>query len=227
MKYFALLALLVASYAMAGPTMMCSDVSLAGQSLQSCYAVGGTYGTPTADSLVASRRVGDTSDWQGTSQWRRYGDLTAGFEVRTCAQDATTWPPETCATVNGVRHTWVEVVPAAVPVQPAEGKNWVTLSWTPATTNTDDSALTDLKGHWLYSAACGSPLGKQVFIAAPATTYRVEGLAQGCYDFALTATNAADTESAKSASVQATIAALPKVPGAPGNVVVIEVGIGE
>jgi hypothetical protein len=71
------------------------------------------------------------------------------------------------------------------------------VSWTPPTTNTDGSTLTDLASYKLYNAATMGAVGNAtpVTIPAPASTYTVAGLPAGTRYFGIKAVNAAGVES--------------------------------
>lgn len=102
------------------------------------------------------------------------------------------------------------------------------LSWVAPTQNTDGSALTDLAGFWIYSAANGSALGKLVQIKSAATTStELSGYGPGSYQFAMSAYNAAGTESALTQAVPITVVTAPKVPGAPVSLSIVEVKLSQ
>lgn len=91
------------------------------------------------------------------------------------------------------------------------------ISWTPPTQNTDGSALTDLAGYWIYSAASGANLGKLQQVKVPtATSIILTGYGPGKYDFAASAYNAAGVESLLSTAVQVEVKpGEPKQPNGP------------
>lgn len=69
------------------------------------------------------------------------------------------------------------------------------LRWTIPAQNTNGTALTDLAGFWIYSAAEGTPLGKMLQIPSPTvTTIDLTGYGPGKYQFAMTAYNSEGTE---------------------------------
>jgi hypothetical protein len=82
------------------------------------------------------------------------------------------------------------------------------LAWTPPTTNTDNSPLTNLASYKVYVGSSATTLAEKQLIAAPASTASVTGLATGTWFFAVTAVSATGKESAKSNVGQKTIAAL-------------------
>ena len=81
-----------------------------------------------------------------------------------------------------------------------------TLSWTPPTTNTNGTALTNLAGYKVYWGTSASSLSNSVTLNnAGLTSYVVSSLAPGTYYFAVSALNSSGVESAKSNSGTKTI----------------------
>lgn len=81
-----------------------------------------------------------------------------------------------------------------------------TLSWTPPTSNTNGSALTNLAGYRIYYGTSASALNQQIQVANPGlSTYVVTGLSKGTYYFAVRAYNSAGSESGLSNVVTKTI----------------------
>jgi hypothetical protein len=82
-----------------------------------------------------------------------------------------------------------------------------TLTWTPPTTNTDGSALTDLAGYKVYWGTTQGtyPNSASVPGGVGVTTYMVQNLVSGTYFFVATAVNLAGAESAFSAPASKTI----------------------
>jgi hypothetical protein len=82
----------------------------------------------------------------------------------------------------------------------------VTLSWTAPTRNDDGSALTDLAGYRLYWGTTPGTYTDSLTIDNPGiTTYVVENLAPGTYEFVATSFNEAGVESRYSGSATKTI----------------------
>jgi hypothetical protein len=76
------------------------------------------------------------------------------------------------------------------------GLGSITLSWTAPTQNEDGSALTDLAGYKLYWGTTSGTYTNTAVIDNPSiTTYTVDGLAPGTYEFVATSLNAAGVES--------------------------------
>jgi hypothetical protein len=81
-----------------------------------------------------------------------------------------------------------------------------TVSWTPPTTNTDGSPLTNLSGYKVYWGTTQGSYPNSATINNPGiTTYVVESLAPGTYYFAATAMNGAGAESGLSSAGSKTI----------------------
>jgi hypothetical protein len=76
-----------------------------------------------------------------------------------------------------------------------------TLSWTPPTTNTDGSPLTNLSGYKVYWGTSQGNYSSSVTLNNPGlTSYVVGNLLPGTYFFVATALNTAGVESAFSAA---------------------------
>jgi hypothetical protein len=72
----------------------------------------------------------------------------------------------------------------------------VTLSWTPPTQNEDGTALTDLAGYWIYWGTSPGSYPDSVKIDNPGlSTYVVDNLVPGTYEFVATSFNASGVES--------------------------------
>ncbi len=75
----------------------------------------------------------------------------------------------------------------------------VTLSWTPPTQNEDGTALTDLAGYRIRWGTVPGSYPSSVLIDNPGlSTYVVDNLVPGPYEFVATAINASGVESAYS-----------------------------
>lgn len=79
-----------------------------------------------------------------------------------------------------------------------------TLDWVPPTTNTNGSALTDLRGYRIYYGTRSNQLTNKIAITTPGmATYVIDGLPIGTtYYFAITAVTSNGMESADSAVVR-------------------------
>lgn len=74
-----------------------------------------------------------------------------------------------------------------------------TLNWTPPTSNTDGSALTNLAGYWIHYGASATEMTRTIQVANPgASRYALSNLAPGTYYFAVRAYTSGGTESLNS-----------------------------
>lgn len=86
--------------------------------------------------------------------------------------------------------------------EPAPSTGSATLSWTPPTSNTDGSALTNLAGYRIYYGTSSSSLTNTIGInSAGISSYVITGLSPSTYYFAITAYNSVGAESSRSATV--------------------------
>lgn len=80
------------------------------------------------------------------------------------------------------------------------------VSWTPPTTNTDGSTLTNLAGYNIYYGTSPNALSQQVQVSnVGVTNYVISGLTTGTWYFAVTAYTSTGTESALSNIASKTI----------------------
>jgi hypothetical protein len=131
----------------------------------------------------------------------------------------------TCADASGADASLLtakSAVPALAiggPIVPTVAT--VTLSWTPPTKNSDGTTLTDLAGYNIYQGATAETLVKTYTVPVSASSYTTLTLPPGTYYFAMTAFNAANSESTRTPSVSTRLApppSKPSVPGRPDNV---------
>jgi hypothetical protein len=81
-----------------------------------------------------------------------------------------------------------------------------TLSWTPPTTRTDGSTLSNLQGYRIYYGTNSSSLTNRVDVTNPSlSTYVIDNLAAGTWYFAATAVDGTGAESALTPTVSKTI----------------------
>jgi hypothetical protein len=94
---------------------------------------------------------------------------------------------------------------------PAANAGQAILSWTPPTTNSDGTPLTDLGG---YKAYAGKTSGNYSIVkdVGNVTTYTVTTLTEGKWYFAVTAYDTSGNESGYSNEVSKTIAIPPTAP---------------
>jgi hypothetical protein len=80
-----------------------------------------------------------------------------------------------------------------------------TISWTPPTTNTDGSALTDLAVYHIYGGGAPDQLRLMAVLGKSLTDCVIPDLSPGLYYFAMTAVNSQGIESELSTIVPATL----------------------
>jgi hypothetical protein len=99
------------------------------------------------------------------------------------------------------------IPPGAAPVTPLPTPTTgsATVSWSPPTSNTDGSALTDIAGYRIYYGANPAMLYNVIFVPVGSMTHVIDGLAAGYWCFAITTVNSAGVESALSRVVQMTL----------------------
>jgi hypothetical protein len=90
--------------------------------------------------------------------------------------------------------------------QPQSATGSATLSWTPRTTNTDGTALTNLAGYRIYYGTNATSLTQMVQIAnAGVSSYMVQSLTSGTWYFAVRAYTTSGTENSASNVASKTI----------------------
>jgi hypothetical protein len=119
--------------------------------------------------------------------------------------------PEHVGTTNGIVISVTDGAASAalasfsVTVQ-AAALGSATLSWTPPTTNSDGSPLTNLAGYTVYWGPSQGNYPNSVTLNNPGlTSYVVENLVPGTYFFAMTARNSSGAESPHSNAASKTI----------------------
>jgi hypothetical protein len=95
--------------------------------------------------------------------------------------------------------------PFSILVQ-AVASSSVTLTWTPPTTNTDGSPLTDLDGYELRWGPTGGNLNQSTRLSNPGLSrYVLDGIAPGDYEFVIFAINAQGVYSSPSITARASV----------------------
>lgn len=162
-------------------------------------------GTPFAFVPVANDPDGDTLTFSITNRpaWASFDAATGRLSGTPGAQHVGT----TTGIVISVSDGKVSAALTAfnVTVQ-ALAMGSATLSWTPPTTNTDGSPLTNLAGYKVYWGTAQGTYPNSVTLNNPGlTAYVVENLGPGTWFFVATAVNSAGVESAFSGSGSKTI----------------------
>jgi len=98
----------------------------------------------------------------------------------------------------------IDVQPTATPPPATSGT--ATLTWTPPTTNTDGSPLTDLAGYVVYYGTSATDLQASAQVTDPtATSYSFANLAEGTWYFAVAAYASDGTQSAQTSVMSVTV----------------------
>jgi len=121
--------------------------------------------------------------------------------------------PTTAGTFSGIvisvsdgRGGTRSIGPFAITVTAPTTNGTAEISWTPPTTNTDGSSLTNLAGYRISYGTSANGLTKTIQVpTAGITSYVVENLTAGTWYFSVRAYTANGTESAQSAVVSKTI----------------------
>lgn len=152
--------------------------------------VGSAYNfTPTAadadgDTLVFSI--------QNLPVWASFDSTTGSMTGTPTSIDVNTYPGITIAVTDGSESV---SLPAFSVTVNANGSSSVTLSWTAPTENEDGSPLTDLAGYNIYWGSGGNYPNVIPITNPGLTTYVVENLPTGTWEFVATAVNLAGEES--------------------------------
>lgn len=167
-----------------------------------CVQAGEAYAfTPDA---VAAGPITPHFEIQNLPQWASFGwfgQLTGS----PTATDVGTYSNIVISIVAGMEHASLPVF--SITVAPANGAAAsATLSWTPPTTNADNSALTNLAGYRVYAGTAPDQLARILTLDnAGLTCHVIDGLTRGLIYFAVTAVNSLGIESALSSVVSITL----------------------
>lgn len=98
------------------------------------------------------------------------------------------------------------IVVSAAAAAPTPATGSATLSWTPPTTRSDGSALTNLAGYHIRYGTSAGALGSVIDVPTPGlATYVIDNLSAGTYFFAVSAYDSTGSESNPSSTVSKTI----------------------
>lgn len=156
--------------------------------------------TPTA-----SDPDGDTLTFSvsGLPGWASFNSSTGGISGTPSSADVGTYSGISITVSDGTLSDTLG--PFSITVQ-AVSLGSVTLNWTAPTENDDGSALTDLAGYKLYWGTSSGNYPNSVTINnASVTTYVVDNLSPGTYEFVATAFNSSGVESIYSGSATKTV----------------------
>ena len=166
-------------------------------------SVGLTYSfTPTAGDTD-----GDSLSFtiQNRPAWASFNPANGALSGTTTSADAGTYSNIVISVSDGLTSASLPAFSITV-AQAGSGSGNVEIAWTPPTTNTDGSVLTDLAGYNIYYGTSPTALSQTVRIAnAGVTDYIFSGLTSGTWYFAVTAFTSAGAESVPSDVVSKTI----------------------
>jgi hypothetical protein len=173
---------------------------------------------PCANDLpvLARATAGPYGDWNGGTN-RLWQDVPTTWAVYACEADLPVGHGDGCPTPGTytqerfkLKSELVAAVPP-LPPSPPPTPTWTgqaTLTWTPPTTRTDGSPLTNLASYNIY-AGQAQPLAWLREVPVPASSTVITGLAAGTWLFEITSKDAAGFESEHSGT--ATVAIAPPV----------------
>ena len=152
-------------------------------------------GTAYSFQPAASDPDGDplTFSIANAPRWASFSTATGRLQGTPTAADVGTYDNIVIGVGDGKA---TAALPAFAVTVLAVATGSATLSWTPPTTNTDGSPLTNLAGYRVYWGPAAGNYTSSVALNNPGlTAYVVGDLAPGRYYFAIKAVNTAGTES--------------------------------
>lgn len=166
-------------------------------------AAGSTYSfTPTAGDTD-----GDSLSFtiQNRPAWAAFNPANGALSGITTSADAGTYSNIVISVSDGLTSASLPAFSITV-AQSGSGSGNAEIAWTPPTTNTDGSVLTDLAGYNIYYGTSPTALTQTVRIAnVGVTDYILSGLTSGTWYFTVTAYTSAGAESMPSSVVSKTI----------------------
>jgi hypothetical protein len=162
-------------------------------------------GTAYSFQPTASDADGDTLTFAIVNKpsWATFSTSTGRLQGTPSAGDVGTTSGIVISVSDGKAPS-VALAAFSVTVQ-AVATGSATLTWTPPTTNTDGSALTDLAGYKIYWGTTQGTYPNSVSVPNTVTSYVIPNLVPGTYFFVATALNSTQVESTFSAPASKTI----------------------
>jgi hypothetical protein len=159
------------------------------------YAFGPTAADADGDSL--------TFTIQGKPSWATFDSSTGTLYGTPTTTSAGTYSGIIISVSDG--QATATLTAFAITVAPAATKN-VTLRWSPPTTYTDGSPLTDLAGFTVFYGTASHQYSESIRLSDPTmNTIVLEGLQSGTWYFSIKASNAAGVESDFAAEASAVL----------------------
>jgi hypothetical protein len=183
-----------------------SNSSSGGSSSNRAPVVSGTPPTTvTAGNAYSFRPSGSdpegrTLTWSITNRpsWASFNTSTGALTGTPSASHVGTYSNITITASDGTNRTSLRAFNITV-TSPGSNKGTATLSWTPPTTMTNGSALTNLAGYRIYYGTSASNLSRTIQVSgAGMTRYVVSDLSPATYYFAVRAYTSNGVESASS-----------------------------
>jgi hypothetical protein len=150
---------------------------------------------------------GRTLTWSITNRpsWATFNTSTGALTGTPTAAQVGTYSGIAISASDGTNRTSLPSFNIAVNAAGSSGGT-ATLSWTPPTSNTNGSTLSDLAGYRIYYGTSSSNLSRTIQVAnAGVTNYVVPDLSAGTWYFAVRAYSSAGGESANSNVASKTI----------------------
>ncbi|MGC8522484.1 MAG: putative Ig domain-containing protein [Steroidobacteraceae bacterium] len=185
----------------APPSTKSVALSVSGTPATTVTAGQGYSFTPT----VSSGGATVSYSIQNAPSWATFSTSTGQLSGTPQAADAGTYSNIIISvSANG---SSASLPPFAITVAEANSTTGTAdVSWTPPTTNTDGSTLTDLAGYNIYYGTSPTALTQKVQVSnIGLTNYVISGLASGTWYFAVTAYTSSGAESAMSNVASKTI----------------------
>lgn len=162
-------------------------------------------GTAYAFTPTASDTDGDklTFSIQNMPAWATFSSTTGQLSGTPTASNVGTYSNIIISVSDGV--TSASLAPFSIAVNQVSSGS-TTLTWTPPTTNSDGSALTNLAGYNVYYGTVSNNLNQVIKLANPGlASYTVTNLAAGTWYFSVSVYTSAGVESVLSNSASTTI----------------------
>lgn len=138
-------------------------------------------------------------------RWASFNSGTGRLTGTPQSGDAGTYSSIMITVSNGLSTASLPAFSITV-AEAGSGSGSADLTWTPPTTNTNGSTLTDLAGYTIYYGTSPSSLTQQVKVTnVGLTNYVVTGLTSGTWYFAVAAYTSAGQQSSLSSVVSTTI----------------------
>lgn len=138
--------------------------------------------------------------------WATFNAATGALSGTPKASDTGTTFNIVISVADGVAHASLPAFSITVTAASSATAGTATVSWSAPTQNSDGSAITDLAGYRIYFGTSSAALSQTIQVGnADATSYVINGLANGTWYFAVTSYTTDGAESAPSTLASKTI----------------------